>query len=125
MGFWSDVGDFRATTKVTSFKIVQEKDDALFVVRKMVESLNDLVAGVLPPSSFNFGVENIQNQNSGTGEMDVVAIEATLDGFDIFVCLAKNLSVRQVGISVYVLYHIFEYAEVMRLGLTKRTSLSL
>jgi len=109
--------------KVTSFKIVQEKDDALFVVRKMVDSLNDLVAGVLPLLSFNFGVENIQNQNSGIGEMDVVVVEAILDGNEIFICPVKNLRVKQVGISVYSLYHKFEYAEGTRL--TKRTFSSL
>jgi hypothetical protein len=118
-----------ATIKVTSFNVVQEKHDAVFVVRKVIDSLNELVVGVLGVGfallllSFGFGVVNIQNQNNGIGEMDVVIAEAILDGSDIFICLAKDFGVKEVGISVYFLRHKFEYKEGIRSK--KRTSLSL
>jgi len=68
MRFRGDVGNFRATIKVTGFNVVQEKDDALFVICEMVDSLNELVVGGLAwVLSFGFGVENIQNQNNGIG----------------------------------------------------------
>jgi len=96
--------NFTATAKVTSFNVVQEKDDALFVVCEMVDSLNDLVVGGSAwLLSFGIGVENIQNQNNGFGWIDVVIAEAILDGGDIFTCLAKDLGVKEVGISVYFL----------------------
>jgi hypothetical protein len=40
--------------------------------------------------------------------MDVVVAEAILDGGDIFVCLAKDLRVKEVGIGVYFLWQKFE-----------------
>ena len=102
-----------ATTKVASFKVVQEKHDAVFVVRKVIDGLNILV-GVLGLGFtwfvlfFDFGVENIQNQNNGIGKMNVIVAKAILDGGDIFICLAKDLGVEEVGIRVYILHHKFK-----------------
>ena len=107
--------------KVTNFNVVQEKDDALFVVCEMVDSLNVLIVGVLGLGftllflSFGLGVENIQNQNNSIGKINGVASEAILDGGDICICLAKDLGVKKVGISVYFLCHKFEYRKGMRL----------
>jgi hypothetical protein len=94
-----------ATTKITSFNVVQEKHDAFIVVRKMIDSLNVLVKvpGKLGVAwlllSFGSDVENAQNQNGGIGEIDVVFSEAILDGRDIFVCLAKYLGVEDINLS--------------------------
>jgi hypothetical protein len=118
-----------ATVKVSSFNVVQEKHDAVFVIRKVIYSLNELLVAILGLGftpftlSFGFGVKNIQNQNNGIREINVVVAEAILDGGDIFIYLAKDLGVKQVGISVYFLRHKFEYREGIRSK--KRTSLSL
>jgi hypothetical protein len=97
--------------------VVQEKHYAVIVVRKVIDSLNEFVTGVLGLGftllflSFGFGVENIQNQNNRIGQINVVVAEAILDGGDIFSCLVKNLGVKEVGISVYFLRHKFEQEE--------------
>jgi len=113
-----------ATIKVTSFNVVQEKHHAVGVIRKVIDSLNELLVGLFLLSfGFGFRIKNIQNQNNGIRKINVVVAEAILDGSDIFICLAKDLGVKEVGISVYFLRQKFEYGEGIEL--MKRTSLSL
>ena len=71
------------------------------MVCKVIDGLN--VGGSAWLLSFGIGVENIQNQNNGIGEMDIVGLKAILNGGNIFICPAKDIGVKEVGISVYFL----------------------